>query len=36
MPETLTLAWQKDVDAALEEARKTNRPLYLDFTAAPA
>lgn len=27
--------WRKDVDAALEEAEGENRPLLLDFTAAP-
>lgn len=27
--------WRKDVDAALEEAERENRPLLLDFTAAP-
>jgi hypothetical protein len=36
MPKTATIPWQKDVDAALEQARKTNRPLFLDFSAAPA
>jgi hypothetical protein len=36
MLETSTIPWQKDVDAALDEARKTNRPLYLEFGAAPA
>jgi len=28
--------WQRDVDAALAEAKRTNKPLLLDFTAAPA
>jgi uncharacterized protein YyaL (SSP411 family) len=27
--------WRKDVDAALEEAEREDRPLLLDFTAAP-
>jgi hypothetical protein len=30
-----TIAWKKDVDAALAEARRLDRPLLLDFTAAP-
>lgn len=29
------IAWQRDVDAALDEAKRTNRPLLIDFTAAP-
>jgi uncharacterized protein YyaL (SSP411 family) len=33
--ETRTIHWQRDVDAALAEAKKTDRPLLLDFTAAP-
>jgi uncharacterized protein YyaL (SSP411 family) len=28
--------WKRDVDAALEEARAQNRPILLDFSAAPA
>lgn len=31
-----TIAWQKDVDAALAQAERENKPLLLDFTAAPA
>ena len=27
--------WRKDVDTALEEAERENRPVLLDFTAAP-
>jgi hypothetical protein len=27
--------WRKDVDAALAEAEGEDRPLLLDFTAAP-
>jgi hypothetical protein len=27
--------WRNDADAALEEAKRTHRPLLLDFTAAP-
>jgi len=30
------IAWQKDVDAALAEAKRAQKPLLLDFTAAPA
>jgi hypothetical protein len=29
------IEWREDVDAALEEAGRTNRPVLLDFTAAP-
>ena len=36
MPATEEITWTKDVDAALEKARQENRPLLLDFTAAPA
>jgi hypothetical protein len=28
--------WKKDVDAALAEAKAQNRPLLIDFSAAPA
>lgn len=28
--------WIKDVDAALEAARIQNKPLLIDFSAAPA
>lgn len=28
--------WQKDVDGALAQAARENKPLLLDFTAAPA
>ena len=31
MPHT----WSHDVDAALVEARKSGKPLLLDFSAAP-
>jgi hypothetical protein len=34
--ETDMIDWRDDVDAALAEARATERPLLLDFTAAPA
>ncbi len=33
--ETRTINWQRDVDAAIDEASRTKRPLLLDFTAAP-
>ena len=33
--ETRTINWQRDVDAAIDEAARTQRPLLLDFTAAP-
>ena len=32
----MSVAWSKDVDAALAEAKETGRPLLLDFSAAPA
>jgi len=28
--------WQNDVDAALAQAARENKPVLLDFTAAPA
>lgn len=33
--ETRTIAWQRDVDAAIADAEKSPRPILLDFTAAP-
>jgi len=30
-----TISWNKDVDAALAEARTRNKPLLVDFSAAP-
>lgn len=33
---TDNIAWQKDVDAALAEAKRAQKPILLDFTAAPA
>lgn len=33
---TETISWQRDVDAALAQASSDNKPLLLDFTAAPA
>lgn len=29
------ISWNKDIDAALEQARKDNKPVLLDFSAAP-
>jgi hypothetical protein len=31
----MALQWSKDVDAALAEAKASERPLLLDFSAAP-
>lgn len=31
----MSISWKNNVDAALEEARATGRPLLLDFSAAP-
>jgi hypothetical protein len=28
--------WSRDVDAALEAAKREHRPIIIDFTAAPA
>ena len=36
MPETTTVQWQHDADAALEKARETNRQVLIYFSAAPA
>lgn len=30
------IAWQKDVDAALRQARDQVKPVLIDFSAAPA
>jgi hypothetical protein len=27
--------WQRDIDAAQREAKETDRPLLIDFSAAP-
>jgi hypothetical protein len=35
MPETMAIQWQHDADAALDEARRTNRPILIYFSAAP-
>lgn len=31
----MAVQWRKDVEAALAEATKENRPLMIDFSAAP-
>jgi hypothetical protein len=31
----MDILWQRDIDAALREASQANRPVLLDFTAAP-
>jgi len=36
MPETTSIQWQHDADAALEDARRTDRPVFIYFSAAPA
>jgi uncharacterized protein YyaL (SSP411 family) len=32
----MAVSWSKDVDQALIEAKKEDRPILLDFSAAPA
>lgn len=32
----MELNWCHDVDQTLEDAKKNNRPILLDFSAAPA
>jgi len=32
----MKVLWIKDADAALAEAKKSNKPLLIDFSAAPA
>lgn len=32
----MSLQWSRDVDSALAQAKESNRPLLLDFSAAPA
>jgi uncharacterized protein YyaL (SSP411 family) len=32
---TMPVAWIKDVDAALAQAKQQNKPVLLDFSAAP-
>jgi len=29
------IRWLRDVDAALQEAKATQKPILIDFTAAP-
>lgn len=29
------ISWRHDVDAVLDEARRANKPVLLDFSAAP-
>jgi hypothetical protein len=31
----MAITWQKDPDAALQEAARSKRPVLLDFSAAP-
>jgi hypothetical protein len=31
----MAIEWKTEVDAALQDAQKTNRPVLMDFTAAP-
>jgi len=31
----MSIAWSKDVDDALAQARSSKRPVLLDFNAAP-
>lgn len=31
----MAIEWREDVDAALADARSAQKPLLLDFTAAP-
>jgi hypothetical protein len=32
---TTSIAWSTNADAAIEEAARQNKPVLLDFTAAP-
>lgn len=32
----MAVQWNKDVDAALAQAKSSNKPILLDFSAAPA
>ncbi len=34
--ETMAVAWNKDADAALADAKTKKKPLLVDFSAAPA
>jgi hypothetical protein len=31
----MEIEWQRDIDAALREAKEGGKPLLLDFSAAP-
>lgn len=31
----MSIPWNKDVDASLQQARQENKPVLLDFSAAP-
>ena len=31
----MAIQWRRDADTALEDGRKQNRPVLLDFSAAP-
>lgn len=31
----MEIQWRRDIDAALREANQSQRPLLLDFSAAP-
>jgi hypothetical protein len=31
----MSIEWKKDVDVAVAQARTSNRPLLIDFNAAP-
>ncbi len=31
----MAVQWRKDIEAALKEAKESNRPLLIDFSAAP-
>lgn len=33
---TMLVNWLKDADSALEQAKTQNKPLLIDFSAAPA
>ncbi len=32
----MPVQWTKDVEAALQQAKQQNKPVLLDFSAAPA
>jgi len=32
----MSIAWSKDADAALADAKSANKPVLIDFSAAPA